>query len=222
MQLGIFAAIPLVADRQKLILKRLQATPLRRWQLVGSNVLMRLLIAVVQTIIIVGVGATLLRRRDRRLVARDLGVDHPRVRDVHRPRLRDRLVRRDRGRRQRDDERGPVPADVPVGDVLPDRGDAGRAEGRRPAAAADLPQRRAPPGDGRRHAVRAALVLRRVPRRSGWSAASSSPAAGSSGSEPPRAQRGQRAYQRSSWRRSERADRPPARFGRSRSAGSAG
>ena len=44
MQLGVFASIPLVADRQKLILKRLQATPLRRWQLVGSNVLMRLLI----------------------------------------------------------------------------------------------------------------------------------------------------------------------------------
>ena len=58
MQLGVFAAIPLVADRQKLILKRLQATPLRRWQLVGSNVLMRLLIAVVQTAIIVGVGST--------------------------------------------------------------------------------------------------------------------------------------------------------------------
>ncbi|HTG41215.1 MAG TPA: ABC transporter permease [Methylomirabilota bacterium] len=58
MQLGIFSAIPLVADRQKHILKRLQATPLRRWQLVGSNVLMRLIIAVVQTVIIVGVGAT--------------------------------------------------------------------------------------------------------------------------------------------------------------------
>jgi ABC-2 type transport system permease protein len=58
MQLGIFAAIALVADRQKLILKRLQATPLRRWQLVGSNVLMRLLIAVVQTAIIVGVGSS--------------------------------------------------------------------------------------------------------------------------------------------------------------------
>ena len=57
MQLGIFAAIPLVADRQKLILKRLQATPLRRWQLVASNVLMRLLIAIVQTAIIVGVGS---------------------------------------------------------------------------------------------------------------------------------------------------------------------
>jgi ABC-2 type transport system permease protein len=59
MQLGIFSAIPLVADRQKLILKRLQATPLRRWQLVGSNVLMRLLIAVLQTAIIVGVGSSL-------------------------------------------------------------------------------------------------------------------------------------------------------------------
>ena len=58
MQLGVFAAIPLVADREKLILKRLQATPLRRWQLVGSNVLMRLLIAIVQTVIIVGVGST--------------------------------------------------------------------------------------------------------------------------------------------------------------------
>jgi ABC-2 type transport system permease protein len=56
MQVGIFAAIPLVADREKLILKRLAATPLRRWQLVGSNVLMRLLIALAQAVIIVGVG----------------------------------------------------------------------------------------------------------------------------------------------------------------------
>ena len=57
MQLGVFAALPLVGDREKLILKRLAATPLRRWQLVGSNVVMRLLIAIVQTAIIVGVGA---------------------------------------------------------------------------------------------------------------------------------------------------------------------
>lgn len=57
MQVGIFAAIPLVADREKLILKRLAATPLRRWQLVGSNVLMRLLIALAQAVIIVGVGS---------------------------------------------------------------------------------------------------------------------------------------------------------------------
>jgi ABC-2 type transport system permease protein len=57
MQLGVFSAIPLVADREKLILKRLNATPLRRWQLVGSNVIMRLILAVLQTLIIVGVGA---------------------------------------------------------------------------------------------------------------------------------------------------------------------
>lgn len=57
MQLGVFAAVPLVADRQKLILKRLHATPLRRWQLVGSNVIMRLLIAIVQTVIIIAVGS---------------------------------------------------------------------------------------------------------------------------------------------------------------------
>jgi len=56
MQVGIFAAIPLVADRQNLILKRLAATPLHRWQLVGSNIVMRLLIALVQAVIIVGVG----------------------------------------------------------------------------------------------------------------------------------------------------------------------
>src|SRR5690242_6904252 len=59
MQVGIFAAIPLVADREKLILKRLAATPLKRWQLVGSNVLMRLLIAIAQTVIIVAVGVAL-------------------------------------------------------------------------------------------------------------------------------------------------------------------
>ena len=59
MQVGIFAAIPLVADREKLILKRLAATPLRRWQLVGSNVLMRLLIALAQSVIIVAVGSLL-------------------------------------------------------------------------------------------------------------------------------------------------------------------
>jgi ABC-2 type transport system permease protein len=56
MQVGIFAAVALVGDRQKLILKRLAATPLKRWQLVGSNVLMRLFIALVQAVIIVGVG----------------------------------------------------------------------------------------------------------------------------------------------------------------------
>ncbi len=59
MQLGVFAAIPLVADRQKKILKRLNATPLHRWQLVGSNVVMRLIIGIIQTLIIVAVGTAL-------------------------------------------------------------------------------------------------------------------------------------------------------------------
>jgi len=59
MQLGIFSAIPLVADREKLILKRLSATPLKRWQLVVSNVIMRLLLAIAQAVIIVAVGAQL-------------------------------------------------------------------------------------------------------------------------------------------------------------------
>ncbi len=56
MQLGIFASIPLTAQREKQILKRLNATPLSRSTLVASNVLMRLLIALVQTVIIVGIG----------------------------------------------------------------------------------------------------------------------------------------------------------------------
>ena len=59
MQLGIFAAIPLVAQREKLILKRLNATPLSRATLVASNVLMRVLIAIVQTVLIVGIGSVL-------------------------------------------------------------------------------------------------------------------------------------------------------------------
>jgi ABC-2 type transport system permease protein len=56
MQTGIFAAVPLVADREKLIFKRLGATPLRRWQLVGSNILVRLIISVFQAVIIIAVG----------------------------------------------------------------------------------------------------------------------------------------------------------------------
>ncbi len=56
MQLGIFAAIPLVQQREKLILKRLGATPLPRSTLVGSNVLLRLVIAAGQTVIILAIG----------------------------------------------------------------------------------------------------------------------------------------------------------------------
>lgn len=56
MQLGVFAAIPLVQQREKGILKRIGATPLPRWQLVVSNILLRLLVAVVDTVLILGVG----------------------------------------------------------------------------------------------------------------------------------------------------------------------
>ena len=56
MQLGIFAAIPLVQQREKGILKRIGATPLARWKLVGSNVLLRLMVAVVDAILILGIG----------------------------------------------------------------------------------------------------------------------------------------------------------------------
>jgi ABC-2 type transport system permease protein len=56
MQLGVFGAVTLVAQREKLILKRLGATPLPRWTLVGSNVVLRLMIGLVQAVLIVGIG----------------------------------------------------------------------------------------------------------------------------------------------------------------------
>jgi len=56
MQLGVFAALPLVQQREKGILKRIGATPLPRWMLVASNILLRLLVAVVNTVLIVGIG----------------------------------------------------------------------------------------------------------------------------------------------------------------------
>ncbi len=59
MQLGVFSAIPLVQQRENHILKRLSATPLPRWTLVGSNVVTRLVIAAVQTVLIVGIGYVL-------------------------------------------------------------------------------------------------------------------------------------------------------------------
>jgi len=63
MQLGIFSAIPLVEQREKKILKRLSATPLPRWALVGSNIVLRLIIAAAQTIIILAVGSQLFQVR---------------------------------------------------------------------------------------------------------------------------------------------------------------
>jgi ABC-2 type transport system permease protein len=56
MQLGVFAAVPLVQQREKGILKRMGATPLARWKLVASNILLRLVVAAVDTVLILGVG----------------------------------------------------------------------------------------------------------------------------------------------------------------------
>ena len=56
MQLGVFAAVPLVQQREKGILKRIGATPLARWKLVASNILLRLIVAAVDTVLILGVG----------------------------------------------------------------------------------------------------------------------------------------------------------------------
>jgi ABC-2 type transport system permease protein len=56
MQLGVFAAVPLVQQREKGILKRMGATPLARWKLVASNILLRLIVAAVDTVLIIGVG----------------------------------------------------------------------------------------------------------------------------------------------------------------------
>jgi ABC-2 type transport system permease protein len=59
MQLGVFAAIPLVQQREKGILKRLGATPLARWKLVGSHVLERLIVAIIDAVLIIGIGMML-------------------------------------------------------------------------------------------------------------------------------------------------------------------
>jgi ABC-2 type transport system permease protein len=56
MQLGIFGSLTMVSLRERKILKRLGATPLPRRILVLSQVVMRLIIAVIQAIIILAVG----------------------------------------------------------------------------------------------------------------------------------------------------------------------
>jgi ABC-2 type transport system permease protein len=56
MQLGLFTAIPLINLREKGILKRLRATPLPRSTVIGGQVTQRLVIGVIQTLVILGVG----------------------------------------------------------------------------------------------------------------------------------------------------------------------
>jgi ABC-2 type transport system permease protein len=56
MQLGLFGALRLVSLRERKILKRLGATPLRRSTLIAGEVTVRLTMAIVQTITIIIVG----------------------------------------------------------------------------------------------------------------------------------------------------------------------
>jgi ABC-2 type transport system permease protein len=59
MQLGLFGAIPLVEQRQNLILKRLSATPLRRWMFVSANLATRVGVAIVQAVVLILVAGIL-------------------------------------------------------------------------------------------------------------------------------------------------------------------
>lgn len=56
MQLGLFAGLPIVSLREKKVLRRLSATPLKRSSLVISQIIYRLLMAIIQTFIIILVG----------------------------------------------------------------------------------------------------------------------------------------------------------------------
>ncbi|MYB76696.1 MAG: ABC transporter permease [Chloroflexi bacterium] len=60
-QLGLFGATTLVEQRQQRLLRRLQATPVSRWMVLLSNIIVRLAIALVQTGILLGVALGLFR-----------------------------------------------------------------------------------------------------------------------------------------------------------------
>ncbi len=58
MQLGLFGtAMPIVQLRQQQVLRRLSATPLPRWQVLASQVMLRMTIGLIQTGVIIGIGA---------------------------------------------------------------------------------------------------------------------------------------------------------------------
>ncbi len=61
MQLGLFTALPIIAMREKGILKRLQATPLPRSTWVASQVTQRLVIGVGQTLVLLALGRVMFR-----------------------------------------------------------------------------------------------------------------------------------------------------------------
>ena len=56
MQLGIYGALPLVQQREKLILKRLATTPLNPLSFVGANAAVRLALGLLQAVLLIGVG----------------------------------------------------------------------------------------------------------------------------------------------------------------------
>lgn len=56
MQLGLFSAIPIVEQRQNLILKRIAATPIKRRTFIAAAVASRLVMALLQAVVILGVG----------------------------------------------------------------------------------------------------------------------------------------------------------------------
>jgi ABC-2 type transport system permease protein len=58
MQLGLFSAIPIVEQRESLILKRIAATPIKRRTFIAANVITRLLIGLVQAVVILVVAET--------------------------------------------------------------------------------------------------------------------------------------------------------------------
>jgi ABC-2 type transport system permease protein len=55
MQLGLFSAIPIVEQRESLILKRIAATPIKRRTFIAANVITRLLIGLIQAVVILAV-----------------------------------------------------------------------------------------------------------------------------------------------------------------------
>jgi len=59
MQTGLFAAIPFVQLRITRVLKRMSATPLPRWAVLSSQAVTRLILAVLQTIVLLLVGRLL-------------------------------------------------------------------------------------------------------------------------------------------------------------------
>src|SRR5439155_4628011 len=59
MQVGTFTAIPLINLREKGILKRLGATGLPRWVMIGSQVTQRVVLGIAQTAVFLAVGLML-------------------------------------------------------------------------------------------------------------------------------------------------------------------